>query len=538
MKKLLLLLAFQCLGANEEAQNLHRFIMANYKQSENDLKNAQEWYNQITPEHASEYIYIGYLPFLSATQSYAQLVQLIPTLGDFYKKNLDTQLIYANALEQVGKKNEAHTLFVTLNEQNKTNQEIAFKTVQVLLERSEPENAIKVIDNFLNKSPRRPNNYIFHFLKAQVHLQLNNKKDALLAIRHCIDTYPKFDKSWLLYAALQEQEGKLEEAIKGYTTFLEMTPGGNSQIEQHLLGLAFRQKLSQKMKPDNDPLFAVFALVENKEYGKALHATDAYLDKQPSNIQARILKIQILIAQNNMQSAARLLAQWVEKETDTQLWLKALHLLSYLGFPLQNSLQILSALEKKKSSLDLLLYQADIALRLAQDKVALSALQKAYSLAKDPLLKNQIALQLGMLYHDSQSWDPAIKILEEATKLSPYAPNQNLLAYIYTTKRKNVSRADTLIQEALKHDPDNPHFLDTQALILYKQGKFDQANQVLQKVASVCPTDFTVLRHLGKCYAKQGKQDKAIQTFAAAREIAKNDFERNKAELLISKLKR
>ena len=50
---------------------------------------------------------------------------------------------------------------IMLNEQNKSNQELAFKVVQMYLERAEPENALKVINNLLNSSPRRPNNFIF-----------------------------------------------------------------------------------------------------------------------------------------------------------------------------------------------------------------------------------------------------------------------------------------------------------------------------------------------------------------------------------------
>ena len=90
-------------------------------------------------------------------------------------------------------------------------------------------------------------------MESQIYLQLNKKPEALAAIKQCIDAYPKFDKSWLLYAVLHEQEGKIEEAIKGYTTFLRgFSPQPNSEIERHLLMLAFRQKL-QKQKNGCDP---------------------------------------------------------------------------------------------------------------------------------------------------------------------------------------------------------------------------------------------------------------------------------------------
>ncbi len=51
----------------------------------------------------------------------------------------------------------------------------------------------------------------------------------------------------------------------------------------------------------------------------------------------------------------------------------------------------------------------------------------------------------------------------------------NLLSYLYATKGNNLKKANELIALALQKDPHNPHFLDTKALILYKENKFDQA---------------------------------------------------------------
>jgi tetratricopeptide (TPR) repeat protein len=534
MKKLLVLLcASLAMNADKATQNLARYMMANYYQLGNDLKSAGYWYSQITPDNDSLYVYLGYIQYLFLTGSFADIVKLIPQLDSTFKNNQEIQLIFATALEQTGRKDEAHSRLVVLNDQHKSNPELAFKVAQMYIERSEPENALKVIKNLLNNSPRRPNNFIFLFMESQIYLQLNKKHEALAAIKQCIEAYPKFDKSWLLYAALQEQEGKIEEAIKGYTNFLEFAPTTNSEIERHLVMLAFRQKL-QKQKNAADPkhsLTQAAQLFDKKEYTKALESIDHFLIKNPTDNEARLFKIQILAHQKQFDTAAQLLEQWMKKEDDIIVWLKALHLLTYLGLPYQTGLKTIESLEKHKDLLTITLYAADLALRIPNHEKALPLLQKAYETSPDPALKTKIALQIGIIYFEQQKWDLAQKTLEDAYALKQqYPPINNLLAYLYASKKNDLKKANEHIIFALQKDPNNPHFLDTKALILYKENKFDQAIPILQKVAYAHPTDYTVLCHLGKCYHKSGNSKKAIDTMKAAVQIAKNDHDKTKAE--------
>lgn len=507
MKRIIVLLLIgQILGADQATQNLQRYLMANYHK---DPQQAAHWFSLITPDDNSRYIYLGYIPFLAANQSYADIAKLIPQLDEQFKSNQEIQLIFAMALEQVGKKEEAYTRLISLNEKSKANQEIAFKVAQIYVERSEPENALTVIDNLLNTAPRRPNNYVFHFMKSQIYLQLNKKPEALAAVKQCIDTYAKFDKSWLLYAVLQEQEGKIQEAIKGYTTFLEITPQANKEIERHLLTLNLSQKLTQQ-KNASSPT---------------------------GDIQERLLKIQTLADRKQFDQAAVLLADWAITDANNEVWLKTLHLLCYGGLAYKKALQILQVVEKKKgSSLELALYQSDLALRDNNQKLAFDSLKKAAALAKDPEIKTKIALQIAIIYYDQQKWQLAQKTLEEALTFGySYAPVNNLLAYLYATKGKNLSRASELIDQALKQDGQNPHFLDTQALVFYKQKDYEKATSILQKVAHLCPTDYTVLCHLGKCYFLKGDTERAVHSLKSAVSVAKNDQEKSKAESLIAR---
>lgn len=504
MKKFLFLLALININAlsKDETQNLHRYLLANYYQFGQDYKKAGYWYSQINPENASMYIYSGYIPYLAATGAHNEIVRIIPQLDGPLADNQEIQLMFANALEQTGNKQAAYERLIHLNEKNKTNQELAFRVAQIYLENAEPENALRVIDNILNSAARRPNNYVFYFLKSQIYLTLNNKKESLNAIKQCIEVYPRFDKSWLLYAMLLEQEGKLEEAIKGYQHFLEITNEPKGQIERHVMSLSFRHKMTSK--------------------------------KDQDDIHQRLLKIQELAQKSHFGTAAKLLEEWA-LQSETELWLKALHLLTYIGMPSSTAHAAFAAIEKKFPALEsLALYQAELALRTNDHTHMSTTLQRAYNLSSNPLTKMQIAYQLALLAYERKDWKKAREVLEHAHHyFNDYAPSHNLLAYIYATKADNFDLAHKEIEQALKIDPTNAHFLDTKAQLLVKQKRFDDALAVWAKITPE-HQDFTLLCHQGKCQLIAGKKQEAITTFKNAQTAAQSKKEKDKALALLA----
>jgi len=492
MKKNLLLLcvAMSGLYADDSVLNLHRYMMANYYQFAGDLPTAGKWYGQITPQGDSLHVYNGYIPYLQAIQDHEQIVTLIPQLDVPFAKNSLVQTIFAQALEQTGQKSEAQKRLIALNDQNKANQELAFKVVQIYLENKELENALLVIENILNNSSRKSSNYVFLFLKSQIFLQLNKKTEALVAIQACIDAYPRFDKSWLLYAILQEQEGKVEQALKGYTNFLENTDEPHPEIKQHILQLGLKQKLAAQNNP-----------------------------KTQQDMPARVAKIEQLGAEKRYDEAARLLGAWAAQEPEHQeLWLKLLHMLTLTAQDYILGLKTITALEHTNGcTLCTSLYRADLAIRARMTKQALEALGKAHKLTHDAALQEKILFQELLIHYDARDWNSFKRVMNNAPlETFTYAPLLNLVAYYDATKGKNLERAQLLIGKALAQEPKNPHFIDTQAQIWYKQKKYDQAIALLEMVADQCAGECSILHHLSKLHKANGSPENAAKYLAMA----------------------
>jgi tetratricopeptide (TPR) repeat protein len=517
---------------------LHRFMMANYQQYQGQFEKADYWYQELQKEPLNAGFYIGYVPFLQSSGKLKELLPLIPELDKTFKTNLEIQSTIAQALEKSGDNNAAQDRLIKLNDLNKANQELAFKVAQIYLTRQEPENALAVIHAFLNSSPRKPNNFIFYFLEAQIYLLMNKKDEAYTAIKTCLDTYPKFDKGWLLYAVMEEQAGNLAQAISGFASFLELATEKNNDVEQHLLQLAVKQRFGDQANSTQakHSINKALALFEQREYRKALAELDCCIKEKPDSVEAQLAKIQVLVTQKEYTKAVDLLVSLAQTQPN-DIWLETLHLLYTHGAPYEPLIAGYDKILKKHPSLlSAHLFKVDILLKEDNKIAALHGLLKAESLAKNPQTKARILYQCAIIYYEDRQFNPLKRVLTQIQEIDPtFAPAFNLFAYYWATTGKDLKRADDLIAKALAQDEQNPHFLDTLALIRYKQMNYEQALIILEKTIGACPEDTVMLKHLSKTLYKLGKHDRALTTLKTAQLHAKSSSEKSKLNALVTR---
>ncbi|MCX5922318.1 MAG: tetratricopeptide repeat protein [Candidatus Dependentiae bacterium] len=510
-------------------QTIHNYLTANRDQFSGKMKQAYDRYKILLSEKdVPLHAYKGYIHLLHDTGNYEHVEQLIPELDPLFKNDQSIQLIFAQSLDKLEKHNQADERFIKLNDEFKNNQEIAFNATNSYLRRKEPENAIKVIDNLLNSSANKPNNFIFYFMKSQIYMQLNNKVEALNNVQKCLDMHPRFEKGWLLYALLNEQAGELKGAIKGYTNFLETSGGDNKDVEQHLLQLVFKQKIEQRATNNsltmNKQCFdGALTLFDQKNYKQALVKIDACLQEKPDSNESKLLKIQILTAMKQMDAVAATLQAWILKDPTNTMWYKTVHLLTQDVLKFEQAVKILQEVEKQQPN-NLLpkLYLADLNTRFDKNEAALNYHQKSLKLAPSKALKSKILYQISILQYEAKNFDALKKTIEETKKInSTFAPLLNLIAYYYATEGDNIKEAEKLIKVVLKQDATNPHFQDTQALIYHKQKNYTQALTLLQNVAQKIPSDYTVLIHLAQTLYESGNTNNALTTLEQAKRNAK-----------------
>ncbi len=461
----------------------------------------------------------------------------MPKVEKTFTKDPDIQLIFVNALRAGGKKEEADNRIVQLSQSFPHHTEIIFHAAETLVQRKELKNALALLDDYLNSAPRRPNNFIFYFMKGQIYMHMKDFKQARNFLQQCLEAHPRFPQGWLLKAMLEEETGQLDQAVKGFTSYLELT-GPNKQIERHLLQLALKQKASQNSRNTvvlNRSCFEkALILFENRKYAAALQHINTCLAQNETDTQLRLLKIQILTAMQSYTEAIKLLVSWSAQEPHTIMWQQTLHLLSRTNTPLEKIINAFSALTTQHpQNVATTLYLADLYTRAENPEQAIAYHKKSLALTQDVRLKTRILFQISALYYEQSEYKQMLQTLAALEAVNPqFAPAINLQAYYHATAGNDLAKADELFKKAYALDTGNPHLLDTKGVILYKQKKYQQALKLFKPLSENMPHDSSVHIHLAKTYKKLGQDTDAGKAIDQAQQYARTTYEKKTTAIL------
>lgn len=493
------------------AHHLHQFMWANIDTFSNNQKRALQRYQHIAGQ--SVWSYYGYIPFLFDHHKYDTIVSLAQKIDTHFSKNPQLQLLLALAYKKTNNHNEGDKRIATLAVQHPTQANIILRATQLYVDHKEPHKALALLEKYLNKSPHKTNNFLFYFLKGQIHAQLKEHTQALDNIEKCLHLHPSYSQAWLMRAVLEEQKGNIQNAITGYSQFLGLTNNSNGQhpLQHHLTKLMIQQStvnennknLSINYESHLDKAILFFT---QKRFPQALIECNNYIKHNPQSIKAKLLKVQIYTAQNSIDHAITVLRKEIEHNPDNDLWYKTIYHLKEKGHGKNNIEEILRQYaEKYPKSLSAQLYTADILLRSTRHHEALPYLLKAEPLAHDTDQKISILYQQALIFYDTKKIDSLHSTLKKITDIDPrHGPAHNLLAYS-AAKQKQFDLAHSSITICLSVDPNNHHYLDTKGYILYKEKKYIEAEKIFASLAASEENDPHILTHLKKTYNKQNK---------------------------------
>ena len=135
-------------------------------------------------------------------------------------------------------------------------------------------------------------------------------------------------------------------------------------------------------------------------------------------------------------------------------------------------------------------YQASCALSLGNIAKAGELISRYKSVRKNTSLwsESRILSGIGDIYSRADLFDDAEKYYRQALILDPQNPTiMNNLAWFLIDNDINVDEGVDLIQKALELEPDDWYYLDTKGWGLYKQGRYEEALQVLNYAWEIRP---------------------------------------------------
>lgn len=135
-------------------------------------------------------------------------------------------------------------------------------------------------------------------------------------------------------------------------------------------------------------------------------------------------------------------------------------------------------------------------------------------------VRKEAMLQLAVCQDEMGQGQQARQTLETLRREEPGDANvANSLGYFLAERGAELTRAESLIHQALADDPDNGAYLDSLGWVFFKQKRFQEAFDLLVKAANVLPDDPTILEHLGLVLYEMGQLDEALRVLKRVRDL-------------------
>jgi tetratricopeptide (TPR) repeat protein len=138
---------------------------------------------------------------------------------------------------------------------------------------------------------------------------------------------------------------------------------------------------------------------------------------------------------------------------------------------------------------ELLYMQAILALSTGKVKTADENIELYISaLEENSTSEAGIDRNLGRLYSDAGQFEKAENYYRKALSIEPENPNRlHSFAWFLINNDRNIDKGIELVNRALELSPDDYNMLDTKGWGLYKQGKYQEAFEFLQKSWDLLP---------------------------------------------------
>lgn len=122
----------------------------------------------------------------------------------------------------------------------------------------------------------------------------------------------------------------------------------------------------------------------------------------------------------------------------------------------------------------------------------------------------QMYTQIAMLMDSGGEPELARKCYEKALEVEPDDPiMSNNLAYFYAQENIELDKAEQLARYAISKQPKRAFILDTMGWVLYRQGKYAEAEKYLYEAVKRDPNIADCRYHLAVVYAARNKKENA-----------------------------
>lgn len=480
------------------------FELARIEMRQNKADSAEYYMRKAATLDTSNSLYQEMLASVLADRSkYEESAEIFKKVAEQKDRNGDYYNSAAMQYERAGKYEEALSLLNKAIDRAGPDEDLLIHKEQIFRKMNKLDSSAKVIDQLISLDPTQGKYYI---LLGELY---DNRKDydkALGLYQHALQSLPNdpaiqlgLAQHYMRVGDSLHYEEYLKKAItnKGLDAetqlsillpYLQSLGTDESKKKQ---GLSLVEQLVAQHK-DNAQVLAMYGeiLALNNEYDKAAAQYKRSIDIDPS----RFYVWQRLLTMYSDKKGADSLLLYTQKAM--RLYPNQAIVYYFNGIAYLNKSSYNEAIKSLNRAIDL------------QPEDDTSLLSQMYSV-------------LGDLYNTTRQGTLSDSAFEHALRLTPNnATVLNNYAYYLSERNIRLSYSEKMSQRSLELQPGTSTFLDTYGWILYKEGKYKEAADYIQKAidADGANADATLYEHLGAVYYKLNEIDKAVQLWQKAKE--------------------
>jgi tetratricopeptide (TPR) repeat protein len=381
---------------------------------------------------------------------------------------------------------------------------------------------------------------------------------AVDTLMQLLDDQPQFFRGRVQLAETLDRQHKYADAAAAWATVQGLNPRNTEIAARHASSLInagrageARGILTDALKQAPGDLRLTFMLAQAQRDAGDLEGAEttarALHEAHPEDARFTYLLSQMLEARGRYQEIVDFLKPEIAKLRGStgKGAAQAAMLLGSEGLALQQLKKYDEAIAAFKDAAalapddpvrDVLLIQGYSA--AGRHKEAVEAAEKAR--ARFPQ-ESSVVYQLGAALDRAGKRDEAEKTFRTIIAEDPLdAGAPNYLGYMLAEHgpAANLGEAISLIQRALKVDPDNPSYLDSLGWAYVQQGRLDLADAPLSTAADKLPTNSVIQEHLGDLRQKQNRRTDAIAAWQKALAGDGDSIDRGKIQKKIDAAKK
>lgn len=373
--------------------------------------------------------------------------------------------------------------------------------------------------------------------RLQVFKRQGNTKKVVSELEKLIEQNPDNIRYYGLLASFYAENGKIKEAIKTYEKIEEINPE-HPYINVSLLEL-------YDMTGDKDKAFdELLAAIRNKNLDITTKANtyDYWMNKNQgaSNIdeQARLCGEAFVETHPDNKLGYLILGScyFIEENAvkSKELYQKVLTIDSTDFFGWQNLIISESRLNENEAVRDhavaalkyypmqpVFYWYAGVANAVMENNEdAISYLEKGRRYTSDKMQMSEFDAFLGDIYHQQGDEDKAFDAYDRTLRNNPdNALVLNNYAYYLSLRGERLEEALEMAIHANELVPDNVYYTDTYAWVLYKLGRYKEAEKIMKKCLGLEKNPSgSNLEHYGDILLKLGKESEAMEYWKKAQQ--------------------